>query len=96
MKNEDLQFLSVAERMGVVKNTYLRPETGDPGVGIGVYAMALFVSGFGDQHGSLHCAVAQGRLSRLSFATSRLSFPFACSSSFNRFAEFRSERVRNC
>ena len=34
--------------MGVSKNTYLRAEKGDPGVGLGVYAMALFVLGFGD------------------------------------------------
>jgi len=33
--------------MGVAKNTYLRAEKGDPKVGLGVYAMALFVLGFG-------------------------------------------------
>jgi transcriptional regulator with XRE-family HTH domain len=43
-----LTLLSVAERMGVAKNTYLRAEKGDPRVGLGVYAMALFVLGFGN------------------------------------------------
>jgi len=43
----------VAERMGVAKNTYLRAEKGDPKVGLGVYAMALFVLGFGDPLGAL-------------------------------------------
>ena len=44
--NVDYTVLAVAERMGVAKNTYLRAEKGDPKVGLGVYAMALFV-GFG-------------------------------------------------
>ena len=48
-----LTVISVAERMGVSKNTYLRAEKGDPGVGLGVYAMALFVLGFGDPLRSL-------------------------------------------
>ncbi len=43
-----LTTLAVAERMGVAKNTYLRVEKGDAGVGLGMYAMALFVLGFGD------------------------------------------------
>jgi len=43
----------VAERMGVAKNTYLRAEKGDPKVGLGVYAMALFVLGFGSPLGAL-------------------------------------------
>jgi DNA-binding XRE family transcriptional regulator len=38
----------MAERVGVSKNTYLRAEKGDPTVSFAVYAMALFVLGFGD------------------------------------------------
>ena len=52
-RKRGLTVLSVAERMGVSKNTYLRAEKGDPGVGLGVYAMALFVLGFGDPLRSL-------------------------------------------
>ena len=43
----------MAERMGVAKNTYLRAEKGDPTVSLGVYAMALFVLGFGNALGEL-------------------------------------------
>jgi transcriptional regulator with XRE-family HTH domain len=43
-----LTTLAVAERMGVAKNTYLRVEKGDAGVGLGIYAMAMFVLGFGE------------------------------------------------
>jgi transcriptional regulator with XRE-family HTH domain len=43
----------LAERMGVGKNTYLRVEKGDPTVSMGVYAMALFVLGFGDALGDI-------------------------------------------
>jgi transcriptional regulator with XRE-family HTH domain len=35
----------MAERLGVARSTYQRLEDGDPGMGIGVYAMALFVLG---------------------------------------------------
>ncbi|HEY3777689.1 MAG TPA: helix-turn-helix transcriptional regulator [Rhizomicrobium sp.] len=52
-RKRGLTTLAVAERMGVSKNTYFRVEKGDPGVGLGVYAMALFVLGFGDPLGSL-------------------------------------------
>jgi DNA-binding XRE family transcriptional regulator len=38
----------VSERMGVSKTTYVRVEKGDATVSLGVYAMALFVLGFGD------------------------------------------------
>jgi len=41
-RKRGLTILAVAERMGVAKNTYLRAEKGDPKVGLGVYAMALF------------------------------------------------------
>ena len=43
----------MAERMGVSKPTYLRAERGDPTVGLGVYAMALFVLGLGSPLGDL-------------------------------------------
>jgi transcriptional regulator with XRE-family HTH domain len=52
-RKRGLTILAVAERMGVAKNTYLRAEKGDPKVGLGVYAMALFVLGFGDPLGAL-------------------------------------------
>lgn len=52
-RKRGLTVLTVAERMGVSKNTYLRAEKGDPGVGLGVYAMALFILGFGDPLGTL-------------------------------------------
>ena len=52
--NVGITILAVAERStGVAKNTYLRAEKGDPKVGLGVYAMALFVLGFGDPLGTL-------------------------------------------
>ena len=43
----------MAERMSVSKPTYLRAERGDPTVGLGVYAMALFVLGLGAPFGDL-------------------------------------------
>jgi len=47
-RKRGLTIVAVAERVGVSKNTYLRAEKGDPKVSLGVYAMALFVLGFGD------------------------------------------------
>lgn len=47
-RKRGLTTLAVAERTGVAKNTYLRVEKGDSTVGLGVYAMALFVLGFGE------------------------------------------------
>jgi hypothetical protein len=38
----------MAERIGVAKSTYARMEKGDASVGMGAYAMALFVLGLGD------------------------------------------------
>lgn len=38
----------MCERLGSSKATYLRLEKGDPRVSMGLYAMALFVLGFGD------------------------------------------------
>ena len=52
-RKRGLTILAVAERTGVSKNTYLRAEKGDPAVGLGVYAMALFVLGFGSPLGTL-------------------------------------------
>jgi transcriptional regulator with XRE-family HTH domain len=47
-RKRGLTTVAVAERMGVSKNTYLRVEKGDPTVALGIYAMALFVLGFGE------------------------------------------------
>lgn len=43
-----LTVAMMAERIGVAQSTYLRAEKGDPKVAFGVYAMILFVLGFGD------------------------------------------------
>jgi transcriptional regulator with XRE-family HTH domain len=43
-----LSVAMMTERLGVSKSTYARLEKGDPTVSLGVYAMALFVLGFGD------------------------------------------------
>jgi DNA-binding XRE family transcriptional regulator len=43
----------MSERLGVAKSTYVRVEKGDPTVSMGVYAMALFVLGFGDAFADL-------------------------------------------
>ncbi|MDB6066913.1 MAG: family transcriptional regulator, partial [Pedosphaera sp.] len=43
----------MAERTGLAKSTYARVEKGDPAVGMGAYAMALFVLGFGEALGNL-------------------------------------------
>lgn len=42
-----LTMAMMAERIGVSKVTYLRVERGGPTVGMGIYAMALFVLGLG-------------------------------------------------
>ena len=52
-KKRALTIQMMAERLGVAKTTYLRVEQGDPTVTIGIYAMALFVLGFGDAFGEL-------------------------------------------
>lgn len=52
-RKRGLTVLAVAERVGIAKNTYMRAESGDPKVGLGVYAMALFVLGFGSPLGTL-------------------------------------------
>ncbi|HEY6039388.1 MAG TPA: helix-turn-helix transcriptional regulator [Kofleriaceae bacterium] len=48
-----LTVAMMAERIGVAESTYLRAEKGDPKVAFGVYAMVLFVLGFGDAIGNL-------------------------------------------
>ena len=48
----------IAERMGVSKATYGRVERGDATVALGVYAMALFVLGFGDVWSALAAPAA--------------------------------------
>jgi DNA-binding XRE family transcriptional regulator len=52
-RKRQLTVAMMAERLGVAKSTYLRVEKGDPSVSLGVYAMALFVLGFGDALGNL-------------------------------------------
>jgi transcriptional regulator with XRE-family HTH domain len=46
-KKRSLTIAMMCERLGIAKSTYLRAEKGDPTVSMGVYAMALFVLGFG-------------------------------------------------
>jgi transcriptional regulator with XRE-family HTH domain len=48
-----LTVVMMAERLSVSKPTYLRVERGDPTVGVGIYAMALFVLGLGAPFGDL-------------------------------------------
>jgi transcriptional regulator with XRE-family HTH domain len=43
----------MSERVGVSRSTYVRVEKGDTTVAMGVYAMALFVLGFGDMLGGI-------------------------------------------
>jgi Predicted transcriptional regulators len=52
-RKRHLTVAMMAERLGVAKSTYLRVEKGDPTVSMGMYAMALFVLGFGDALGDL-------------------------------------------
>jgi len=52
-KKRNLTTVMMAERLGTAKSTYLRVEKGDPTVSMGVYAMALFVLGFGDALGEI-------------------------------------------
>src|SRR5688500_8636902 len=47
-KKRRLTIAMMAERVGVSKSTYTRVEKGDPTVALGVYAMTLFVLGFGE------------------------------------------------
>jgi DNA-binding XRE family transcriptional regulator len=52
-RKRHLTVAMMAERVGVTPKTYLRAEKGDPKVSLGVYAMVLFVFGFGDELGNL-------------------------------------------
>ncbi|MBI5505183.1 MAG: hypothetical protein HY899_10310 [Deltaproteobacteria bacterium] len=52
-RKRSLTSAMMAERLGVARSTYLRAEKGDPTVAMGVYAMALFVLGFGGALGDL-------------------------------------------
>ena len=60
-KKRNLTAVMMAERLGVAKSTYLRVEKGDPTVSMGVYAMALFVLGFGDALGEICRAINRQR-----------------------------------
>lgn len=52
-RKRHLTTVMMAERIGVAKSTYLKVEKGAPSVSMGVYAMALFVLGFGDALGEI-------------------------------------------
>ena len=52
-RKRNLTTVMMAERIGSAKSTYLKVEKGDPSVSMGVYAMALFVLGFGDAFANL-------------------------------------------
>jgi DNA-binding XRE family transcriptional regulator len=51
-RKRHLTAAMMAERLAVAKSTYVRVEKGDPTVSMGVYAMTLFVLGFGDAFGA--------------------------------------------
>jgi DNA-binding XRE family transcriptional regulator len=52
-RKRSLTTMMMAERIGAAKSTYLKIEKGDPTVSMGLYAMALFMLGFGDAIGEL-------------------------------------------
>jgi DNA-binding XRE family transcriptional regulator len=52
-RKRNLTTVMMAERIGSAKSTYLKVEKGDPSVSMGVYAMTLFVLGFGDAIGDI-------------------------------------------
>jgi DNA-binding XRE family transcriptional regulator len=52
-RKRNLTAVMMAERAGVAKTTYLKVEKGNPSSSMGVYAMTLFVLGFGDAFGDL-------------------------------------------
>ncbi len=52
-RKRNLTTAMMAERIGSAKSTYLKVEKGDPSVSMGVYAMALFVLGFGEVIGEI-------------------------------------------
>jgi DNA-binding XRE family transcriptional regulator len=57
-RKRGLTVAMMAERLGVSRGTYARAEKGDPNTSMGVFAMALFVLGFGDR---LHELIDAGR-----------------------------------
>ena len=52
-RKRNLTIMMMAERIGAAKSTYLRIEKGEPTVSMGLYAMTLFVLGFGEAVGDL-------------------------------------------
>ncbi len=52
-RKRHLTTAMMSERLGIAKSTYVRVEKGDATVSMGVYAMALFVLGFGDVFGDV-------------------------------------------
>lgn len=52
-RKRHLTVRMMAERTGVAFNTYRRIESGDPKTSLGIYAMALYVLGFGGALGEL-------------------------------------------
>ena len=52
-RKRSLTVMMMAERIGIAKGTYLRAERGDSSVAMGVYAMAVFVLGFGTLFGDI-------------------------------------------
>ena len=52
-RRRHLTTMMMAERIGSAKSTYLKVEKGNPSVSMGVYAMTLFVLGFGDAVGDI-------------------------------------------
>jgi DNA-binding XRE family transcriptional regulator len=52
-RKRNLTTMMMAERVGAAKSTYLKVEKGDPSVSMAIYAMALFVLGFGETIGDI-------------------------------------------
>jgi DNA-binding XRE family transcriptional regulator len=52
-RKRNLTAVMMAERVGAAKTTYLKVEKGDPSVSMGIYAMALYVLGFGEAVGDI-------------------------------------------
>jgi DNA-binding XRE family transcriptional regulator len=52
-RKRNLTAMMMAERVGAAKTTYLKVEKGDPSVSMGIYAMALYVLGFGEAVGDI-------------------------------------------
>jgi DNA-binding XRE family transcriptional regulator len=52
-RKRNLTTMMMAERVGAAKSTYLKVEKGDPSVSMAIYAMALFVLGFGEAIGDI-------------------------------------------